>query len=446
MATAPPAPSATVRVEHVASGVGHEAGRIVLDVIKPLAVIAAIIAIIVLLIMYFSKKLFCNIPILGNLVCKKDCWGHPDAKVDPLSGDCYVCPKGMTRTADPIDSKTACAAYGAAGPLYGLGLANKYCRDKYGSHAFADPTKQGCFTCPDGMNRTIAGVTSSSACAAGVGALSLGAKNYCSHEKSGAFPDGDGNCYTCPKDMARTAALINSSSACSAAGMNPLGALSKDAKNYCDNVKSGSFPDSNGACYSCPDHMSRTAAVISSSTACSAAGLNPLGAFSKDAIDFCHRYSSSTFPDANGGCYGCPEDMARTAAPINTATACAAGGLAPWNSLTPEAKKYCHRFDDRGFPSIDGKCYKCPDGYQQTLLPAWGPSACIKKGSVADYHGASEIGKWSSGITKRGDWAGPVTRVGHWVGKVDKVGAWVSGTSNKGPTAAHATLYGKATS
>ncbi len=255
--------------------------------------------------LYTDYKAACKWPIIGPLICWNKCAEYPNAYADLLTGKCFSCPSGMSRTAAPITANNACAGYG-------LGVATdpqgqKYCKDKYGG--FADPNGH-CYTCPGGMTRTAAPVTSDTACSAaglGAGALSQGAIDFCKNSNPNGFPDADGYCYNCPKDMSRTAAVITSTSACSAAGMNPLGALSKDAQEYCKNNNTNGFPDANGYCYNCPEDMSRTAATIDSPTACSAAGINPLGALSKEAQEYCAK--TNGFPDADGYCYDCPKGM-----------------------------------------------------------------------------------------------------------------------------------------
>ena len=116
----------------------------------------------------------------------------------------------------------------------------------------------------------------------------------------------------------------------------------------------------------------------------------------------------------------------------------------PLGALSKNAREYCHRFSDHAFPDPDGKCWTCPSGWNRTIFAVQGNAACIKRGTVSDYGNASEVGKWVSPVVGLGKWVSPVKDVGHWIGSAAKTGAWVAKATEHGKMAAPAIIYGKA--
>lgn len=407
-----------------------ELGRIGGDLLRALAVVLVIVVIGAVALYLAGRAIVCDIPIIGKLLCRS-CWLHPGSKLDPLTGDCYVCPAGMTRTAQPVSSKTACAGYGLGVATDPQGEA--YCDTKYGEDAFADPDGK-CWTCPDDMVRSVDPVTAKTACEAGAGALDAKTKSYCHKFSDDAFPDPDGKCWTCPDGMIRSADPVTAGTACEAG----VGALSKGAVDYCHKLSGDAFPDPDGGCWECPDDMKRTVAAVTSGSACAAG----VGALSAGAVDHCHKVAGSgAFPDPNGGCYGCPPGWIRTANPVTSDKACSAGV----GALSRGAVDHCHSISSRAFPDPDGGCWECPSDWNRTIFAVTGKTACIKRGSFAHYGRADRVGDWVSGAVKRGAWVGPATKAGSWVAPASDVGDWVSPATDMGGMTAPATIYGKAT-
>jgi hypothetical protein len=69
---------------------------------------AAVILIVIIVILYAARQLFCNIPIIGTILCRTEC--TPPAFTDLTLGGCWTCPQGMGRTIYPITADNACAA------------------------------------------------------------------------------------------------------------------------------------------------------------------------------------------------------------------------------------------------------------------------------------------------------------------------------------------------
>lgn len=203
-------------------------------------------------------------------------------------------------------------------------------------------------------------------------------KSCVGHPDAKVDPNGD--CYVCPTDMTRTAAPVTSRTACAGYG---LGAPNdKQGVQYCEHTYgSHSFPDDTegGTCWTCPSGMDR--AILPPVTADNACVL-PGGEAA------CAKMGEGVFGDpTTGDCWRCPAGWIRTGNPVTDDDACSAG----FTVLSKKTIDYCKKIaGPTAYPDPNGDCYACPSGMQQsgadshsrtacTVAPVWEGGALSKK-------------------------------------------------------------------
>jgi hypothetical protein len=213
------------------------------------AIVAVVVLIAIILVIYAARKFLCSIPLIGTILCRTEC--TPPAFTDLTLGGCWTCPQGMGRTVYPVTADNACAA-----PLVDEGA---YCQGQWPG---SQPDPDGyCWICPAGTGRTVYPVTGSAACEAPLGSRD----QYCASHWSGSLSDPDGDCWTCPQGTSRTLDPVTSDTACAPAFL--------DRDEFCQQkypVSSVGWQggDPNGGCYTCPAGYNRTWDPVTSATAC----------------------------------------------------------------------------------------------------------------------------------------------------------------------------------
>lgn len=181
-----------------------------------------------------------------------------------------------------------------------------------------------------------------------------------------AKKDLNGDCYICPTDMTRTAAKVTSKTACAGFG---LGAPNDEqGVKYCKHIyNSRSFPDDTegGTCWTCPSGMGR--AIVPPVTADNAC-VRPEGEFA------CAKMGEGVFGDPKGACWRCPTGWLRTGNSVTGDKACSAG----FTALSKKSVDYCKRIaGPTAYPDPDGDCYACPPGMQQSGADSHSRTACV---------------------------------------------------------------------
>lgn len=209
----------------------------------------------------------------------KDCpdGAFLDLRLDDWSvgAQCWSCPKGYTRTLDPVTATTAC--FKESGTDYKeADFKHKWLCDGE-KREFFDPRKGGeCWKCPANRpRRTAYAVTSDKACATThIIGESLTDATYVRKVKTckdGAFfdPRKGGECWKCPSGYGRTVTFpVNGKKAC--AKETPDSHASAKLENQLGCPRGQFFdPRNGGECWKCPaSHPHRTTAAVTSDKAC----------------------------------------------------------------------------------------------------------------------------------------------------------------------------------
>lgn len=167
------------------------------------------------------------------------CDGSKREFYDPRKGgECWSCPKNRPRrTAYAVTSKKACATEAVIGEKLSEAKFEHKAKGCTG-RAFFDPRKGGeCWSCPKGYSRTAEPVTSKKACAQDQPEAFRAAQPEghlgC---RAGEFLDPRGECWSCPKGHPfRTINPVNTPKACTD---DVLGVLAADAPALCRSVLS----------------------------------------------------------------------------------------------------------------------------------------------------------------------------------------------------------------
>lgn len=133
-----------------------------------------------------------------------------------------------------------------------------------------------------------------------------------------------------------------------------------------------------GKCWTCPSGYKRTVAHVKSNNACEKQG----GIVYKPALKGgkgkgllgtdCPR---GYFWDPNGKCYKCPDGYNRTVFAVTSGKACSQKVNSSFKRATKVKKSAC----GRGFYDVGtGECWKCPKGYKRTVFPVTSGNACEK--------------------------------------------------------------------
>lgn len=131
-------------------------------------------------------------------------------------------------------------------------------------------------------------------------------------------------------------------------------------------------------CYKCPSGYKRTVASVNSRNACekpggerfakALSGGKGTGLLGTDC-------RPGYFWDPNGKCYKCPSGYNRTAHPVTSDKACSQKVNSSFNYALQQGKVGC----DQGFYDVGtGKCWTCPSGYNRTVFAVNGSKACEK--------------------------------------------------------------------
>lgn len=214
---------------------------------------------------------------------------------------CWQCPPGYGRTADAIDTKTACSR-----------VSNK--------DVFGDVTR----------------------------ATKIPGSGIC---PSGSFYDGynGGGCWSCPRGYRRTIFPVYEDKACE------TGDIFSGIKWVPAQFQSASCGAANavfdlGACWSCPSGYVRTIFPVNAKNACGRPLIETQPA-KKIKNAGCKAYGADAFWDPKatkgtviGSCWSCPTDYKRSMAPVDSQAACSAPVM-EWQMST---------FPEKGLFRLDG--------------------------------------------------------------------------------------------
>ena len=133
-----------------------------------------------------------------------------------------------------------------------------------------------------------------------------------------------------------------------------------------------------GKCWSCPSGYKRTVAAVTGPNACEKPGgerLTKTISGGKGTGLLGTDCRPGYFWDPNGKCYKCPNGYNRTTHPVTSNKACSQ----KVNSKFIRAKQLGSAGCNRGFYDIGtGKCWTCPSGYKRTTFAVNGSKACEK--------------------------------------------------------------------
>lgn len=189
--------------------------------------------------------------------------------------NCWSCPSGYDRTAEPIDGDKACLKKENARKLRATNVAKAGCP----GGSFWDPIDGGtCWKCPDGFKRSAAGIKESNACVKVIGFARE--ELHTATKVSGECPNGSfwdpiysGTCWSCPAGSFRTASPVQNGDACISYGaMSPAKVVVANKCSGLENQATGAFwdPINGGTCWQCPSGYIRSAAPVNSNQACAA--------------------------------------------------------------------------------------------------------------------------------------------------------------------------------
>jgi len=198
--------------------------------------------------------------------------------------------------------------------------------------------------------------------------------------QDGGFVDpiNGGECWKCPEGFVRSwRPVTDKDSAC----IKPRrrGLLYKSAINLgkISSCPSGQFydPRNGGECWSCPEGYERTTAPVDKYNACVRVEDFKKAVYRRKGSGLLGTdCPSGEFWDPNGNCYKCPSGYNRSAYPVTDPRACSRAVRKAYSRATLE-KNVCDPKEGR-FPDL-GSCWKCPAGYDRTILPVNGKSACV---------------------------------------------------------------------
>ena len=191
---------------------------------------------------------------------------------------------------------------------------------------------------------------------------------------------GDRYC-GCPSGMVRNGATTID---------DPAACVAPDPAAYCTKNYPGTLPDSNPLtddwCYKCPSSMIRTAADLTTDTACEipeVGGDADCGKIYDCPSDMKGCSTHNIVSGAGGGnCWACPEYMDRTTDDVDTGTACAIkmpelGGNADCGKVynCPDGTKNCSTYNIQ-IGIGEGGCWSCPTGTIWKSTSIKDPDAC----------------------------------------------------------------------
>ena len=287
------------------------------------------------------------------------------------------------------------------------------------SGSFADLGMSACYSCPGGYNRSGHAVTDFRACMTQDSSVKAEFKSasfkgpLCG---GGSFYDlyQGGGCYSCPDGYERSIAHITESWAC----LTPLESFSRATRHNSGlawDCSSDTFWDGydGGACWSCPNGYRRTAYHITDAKACARTqGQEPAHAkLVKKAEcgpgEIQDAYVQGTQnPAYGGGCWTCPPGSARSVNPIYGNAGCYVEGGVTFAAATRVKGMTCE--PDQIYDPINssdssvsaalakrnkngaqvsagiygGTCWTCPAGYKRSGSSVYRNDACVAAGIV----------------------------------------------------------------
>lgn len=276
----------------------------------------------------------------------------PGSFADVGAGGCYSCPPGFIRSAEHVDGERACAKADSSvkGGFQGARFIGSACP----KGSFFDPIRGGeCWTCPAGLQRSLAHVEAADACvdAERFARASRTQRTIWPHDcKGGSFHDvwDGGGCWTCPAGFVRTGHHIADERACSQKASGRTARASRAGQRQCGEGQILD-PRNGGECWTCPTSTTRTVFPIQEGKACETwAGFRYAKA-QKESMFSC---GSGNFFDAITS--KDPNVQARVRAQYQ-----ASPGEMPAIGN-----------------SLGGTCWVCPAGAARTTAPVWSDGAC----------------------------------------------------------------------
>ncbi len=301
--------------------------------------------------------------------------GCPDGQFfDLLTGSCWSCPDGYNRTIFPVDGNSACEK-----PAYSVfSSATQHGQAGCGPGQFFDLLTGACWSCPDGYNRTIFPVNGDSACERPAQTVDTYATKY------GPAGCGPGQfydiftaaCWSCPDGYNRTIWPVTGGAACERPAYSVYSAAdsTRGSGIFGTDCPGGYvFDFILGRCYRCPNGYSK---LIFKSWNDGSACEHVVPADDTSATRHDGLCPSGQFLDIGTGyCWSCPSGYNRTIFPIGGSTAC--------ETVIPSVRASATRYDglcpSGQFLDIGtGYCWSCPDGYNRTIFPIGVSTACEK--------------------------------------------------------------------
>jgi neutral ceramidase len=207
-------------------------------------------------------------------------------------------------------------------------------------------------------------------------------------------PDGQffdlltGSCWSCPDGYNRTIFPIDGKSACEKPAYSLFSSATKNGQAGC---APGQFFDLlTGACWTCPDGYNRTIFPVNGDSACERPAKTINSYATKNDKPGC---GPGQFYDLfTAACWSCPDGYERTLFPVTGGTACERSAYSVYSGAdsTSAVGVEC----PRGY-SLDvtlWRCYRCPDGYSKRLFRTWNDGAACERSFPADDTSATRHG------------------------------------------------------
>ncbi len=179
-----------------------------------------------------------------------------------------------------------------------------------------------------------------------------------------------GYCWSCPAGYDRTIFSVEGNSACASPATSIFSAATKYAQGGC---AQGQFYDLlTAACWSCPNGYNRTIFPVNGTEACEKPATTDYAFATKFNQGSC---GPGQFYDlVTAACWSCPVGYNRTIFPVNGTQACENPANSDYAFATKFNEAGCGpgQFYDIGTAA----CWSCPAGYNRTIFPVNGASAC----------------------------------------------------------------------
>ncbi|EDY86395.1 ricin-type beta-trefoil lectin domain protein [gamma proteobacterium HTCC5015] len=209
-------------------------------------------------------------------------WNCPKGSFfDVGHSSCWSCPSGYSRTAAPVTAGNACIKR-TVQQQKATYLQDANLPWGCPSGSFYDPRNEGeCWSCPNGFGRNANPVDHPKACTQ----LKLANFKRANHHGkgygifgtdcgSGQFWDPNGNCYSCPKNYIRGVAPVTSGEACVAVDISLKESKASLVRKGKPNDPNAFFDVGLGQFWKCPTGYNRTVFSVKSSQACEKVTVN----------------------------------------------------------------------------------------------------------------------------------------------------------------------------